>query len=83
MSRVTRNPNIEKIQRACAKFGLRHNMANNGLKERFVWKPRGAENCITSLRFLVQIDDPFNGASEQAPPLAADLHLDTFGNFTC
>jgi hypothetical protein len=58
-------------------------MAHNGLKERFVWNPCGAEKPHYVFALFGEIDDPFNGASAQAPPLAADLHLDIFGNFTC
>ena len=55
-------------------------MADQGLKEGFVGDPRGAEEAHHIAAALGEIEDPFDGAAAQAPPLRADHHLDVIGD---
>ena len=62
-------------QRARLDLVIGDQVAHQGLKEGLVRDPGGAEKPHDIAALAGHVEDPLDGAAAQAPPLAADLHL--------
>jgi hypothetical protein len=67
-------------QRAADDLPVGHEVAHQRLEERLVGDPGGAEKAHTSGRVADEIEHRLHRPAAQAPPLAADHHLDIGGH---